>query len=842
MEQQYTPMMTHYLEIKKNYPDALVFYRLGDFYEMFFDDAKTASHELDLVLTGRNAGVEERVPMCGVPYHAVTGYVQRLIQKGYKIAIVEQLEDPAEAVGLVKRDVIRVVTPGTAIDEVMDEKANIYLAAMCDYGYGYALAVCEITTGETKLLECDHDTVNLRQTLLSHDVREVVVPSNLNSNTRKVLDGLDLITVSVCDDTRLKEEYRPLYKDIEDVHQLQAIGRLMNYLETTQKRSMQHLSPFVLENEDDYLKMDYSTLLALELVEANRSSGKTLTLWRFLDKAESAGGSRQLKKWIQRPLRNRDKIEQRLSMIAYLKKNYMKRETLKGYLKGLYDIERLIARIAYGSANGRDLLRLKKSLQQVPGILKIVNDSGIYPEFNDLDCCEDLCARLEASIVEEPPVTTRMGGIFKDGYNEELDEYRSIQRNSRQWIVNLEQQEKERTGIKTLKVGYNKVFGYYIEVSKGAVSQVKEEWGYQRKQTLTTGERYITDELKKQEDAILHAEEKAVKLESQLFDELIVETKTYLPRLQRLASALSVIDAVYALSVISSNNGYVRPQFNDEGIVDVRQGRHPILESVIAQQYVPNDIYLDNEKFIQIVTGPNMGGKSTYMRQCALIVILAQLGCYVPARSASLPIFDRIFTRIGSSDDILSGQSTFMVEMIEANNALQNATKDSLILFDEIGRGTSTYDGMALAQAMLEYIDAAIYAKTLFSTHYHELTSLENNVAGIKNKHVDVHEDNGQVTFLYKVKDGKASKSYGIHVASLAKLPESILSRSKELLKEFETTKKHYNDQTQIVMVEKVPKNMKEIDEILQNTDPNNMTPLEALQLVAKLKNIDEKK
>ena len=841
MEPKYTPMMTHYLEIKKNYPDALVFYRLGDFYEMFFEDAKTASHELDLVLTGRNAGVEERVPMCGVPYHAVTGYIQRLIQKGYKVAIVEQMEDPAEAVGLVKRDVIRVVTPGTAINEIVDEKASMYLGSLCDYGYGYAIAIAEISTGETSLLNIAHDYVALRQTILSHSIRELVVSSDFSQKVINNINNMDLVTFSVCDDESLNNNYHHLYEKTEDVHLLKAIGRLLNYLETTQKRSMEHLSVFELETTDQILVMDYSTLQNLELVEPNRQNSKSLTLWNFLDKAQSAIGSRLLKKWIQQPLNNLDKINQRLDLITYLNKKPLIREELKEALAQLYDIERLISRVGYGSANGRDVLRLQKSLNVTPQILDIIKASGIYPEYDDIDRCEKLRARLENSIVDEPPVSTHQGGIFKDGYDERLDEFRKVQREGQNWIVELEQQERERTGIKTMKVGYNKVFGYYIEVSKGQVSQIKEEWGYVRKQTLTTGERFITAELKEKEDSILHAEERAVRLESELFDELIKEIKLYLSPLQKLANALGTIDANYALAVVSNNNRYVRPEFNDQGIVDVKQGRHPILETVSRQQYVPNDIYMDDNYPIQIITGPNMGGKSTYMRQCALIVIMAQIGCYVPARKASLPLFDQIFTRIGSSDDILSGQSTFMVEMNEANNALQNATEKSLILFDEIGRGTSTYDGMALAQSMLEYIEATIRAKTLFSTHYHELTSLENNMEGVKNKHVAVHEEEDKVTFLYKVKDGKANKSYGIHVASLAKLPESVIERAQVLLKEFESTKKHHNDQTQIVMVEKVPKNIKEIGEILDKIDPNNMTPLEALQLVSKLKDMNRK-
>ena len=832
MAAQYTPMMTHYLEIKKAYPDTLVFYRLGDFYEMFFDDAKTASHELDLVLTGRNAGAEERVPMCGVPYHAVKSYIQRLIVKGYKVAIVEQLEDPANKEGIiVKRDVIRVVTPGTAIDEIMDEKANNYLAAICDYDYGYALAVTEITTGESKLLNISHDYDVLKQTILANDIREVVVPGNFRNMSLK-----NFVTVSVCEEDSLLPDYKHLYEDVEDVHLLNAIGRLLNYLEATQKRGMQYIDRFTLEDNRKYLLMDYSTMQNLELVDASRTNSKAITLWSFLDKCRSAAGSRQLKKWIQRPLRDVDKINQRLDLIAYLKKHYIEREELKEHLSQLYDLERLIARVSYGNANGRDILRLQKSLDAVPRIMALVRKSGIYSEFDELDLCDGLREKLQNCIVDEPPVSTHQGGIFKDGYDPQLDELRRAQREGQNWIVELERAEKERTGIKTLKVGYNKVFGYYIEVSKGMVSQVKEEWGYQRKQTLTTGERYITRRLKEKEDAILHAEERAIRLERELFDQLINDIKGYLTSLQKLAIALAVIDANFALSEISSNNGYIRPSFNEERILDIKEGRHPILEKVGSLQYVPNDVKMDDKHSVQIITGPNMGGKSTYMRQAALLVIMAQLGCFVPAKKASMPIFDAIYTRIGSTDDILAGQSTFMVEMIEANNALKNATRDSLIIFDEIGRGTSTYDGMALAQSMLEYIDVTIGAKTLFSTHYHELTSLENSMNGIKNKHVDVYEEDDKITFLYKVKDGKANKSYGIHVASLAKLPEGVIERANELLKVFEESKKHRNDQTQIVMIEKVPKQLEEIDELLKQADPNNMTHLEALQFVDMLK------
>ena len=833
---EYTPMMKHYLEIKEKYPDALVFYRLGDFYEMFFDDARTASHELDLVLTGRNAGVEEKVPMCGVPFHAVNGYIQRLINKGYKVAIVEQLEDPAEAVGLVKRDVIKIVTPGTIMDELTDETGSVYLASLVDHNYGYSLAICDCTTGEGKFISINHDNTSLIQTLISNEVRELVVDSKFNKKTLTNLSDSYFLTISECNETTIKEEYKHLLNGCQDIHLNEAFGRLLNYLEVTQKRTMSQLRPFELINEEDYLKMDYSTIIGLELVQPSKTNNKSITLYSFLNNTRSAIGARQLKKWVSRPLRDIDKINQRLDMITYLNKNFLKREQLKEYLSSLYDLERIVARIAYGSANPKDCQRLAKSLENVPEILNIVKESKCYPEYDDINSCREIYDLLNEALTEDPPVLVRDGNIFKDGYDKQLDEYRDILKNGKNWIASLEQSERERTQIKTLKIGYNRVFGYYIEVSKGALNQIKEEWGYQRKQTLTTGERFITEQLKEKEDMILHAEEKSLKLEVALFSQLLDKIKKDLYNLQQLSNCLAVIDAIYSLAVVSSNFGYVRPTFNNDHLINIVGGKHPILNSFKNIKYVPNDLYMDKEVTTLVITGPNMGGKSTYMRQCVLLAIMAQIGCYLPAKKAELPLFDQIFTRIGSTDDILSGQSTFMVEMLEANNALSKATKDSLIIFDEIGRGTSTYDGMALAQAMLEYIDAAIKAKTLFSTHYHELTSLENNMEHLRNKHVQVAENDGEISFLYKVKDGKADKSYGIHVASLAKLPSSVIERAKTLLKELESTKKIRNDQSQIIMLEKIPNDLQQVKELLQLADPNNMTPIEALQFVSTLK------
>ena len=831
-----TPMMQQYQAVKKQYPDTLVFYRIGDFYEMFFEDAQIGAHELDLVLTGRHGGMEDRIPMCGVPHHAVNSYIQRLISKGYKVTLVEQMEDPATAVGLVKRDVIRIITPGTAMDDMGDSKATNYLGALTDFNYGYALAVCELTTGETRAITLSHDTFLLKQTILANDIREIVVSSSFDQRQFKGLNEAAVVTVSVCDETETKPEYQPVINGIQDVHLNSAINRLMNYLQITQKRQISHLSPMQLEDSSAYLQMDYATLTNLELVEANRQAGHNITLWSFMDKTRSAAGSRMLKKWIMRPLRQTAAISQRQDMIAYLLANFLVKEQLKNDLSQLYDLDRLIGRIAYGSANGRDILRLRQTLQFSPAVLNAVKTSGIYPEYDSTDQCQDLYARIKDCIVDDPPLTNHDGGIFVDGYSQQLDELRQTQRHGQQWIADLEQSEKEKTGIKNLKIGYNRVFGYYIEISRGQTGLVKEEWGYVRKQTLTTGERYITAQLKEKEDAILHAEQKAVNLEAELFAALIADIKTYLFKLQKLAAVLAQIDAVCSLAEVSNQKGYTRPAFSADGSLLIRKGRHPILEAVSKDPYVPNDVTMNDKRQILIITGPNMGGKSTYMRQTVLIALMAQMGCYVPAAQAVLPVFDQIFTRIGSTDDILTGQSTFMVEMNEANHALQHATKDSLVIFDEIGRGTSTYDGMALAQAMLEYIAAAVGAKTLFSTHYHELTCLADSIAGVCNVSVQVHENNDEITFLYKVKDGSANKSYGIHVASLAHLPAGVISRAKVLVKEFESSRQQHNNQTQMVVVEKTPPELIAVAKTLQQVNPDAITPLEALQLVSNLK------
>lgn len=833
----YTPMMKHYLELKEQHEDAIIFYRLGDFYEMFFEDAKTASSELDLVLTGRNAGVEERVPMCGIPHHAAKGYIQRLIQKGYKVAIVEQLEDPALAKGLVKRDVIKIVTPGTIMDEVSDEKTTVYIASLHDFQFGLAVILCEMTTGELRAQLIDKHVMAIQKVLLGNNVREIVIQEKFDKKIVKMIEEMQTITVSYHNDNALKEEYRHLLNGIEDDRVETAFGVLTNYLDETQKRNMAHLNAVEMVYENDFLQMDFSTKQNLELTSSLRSNSRSQTLWSFLDKCRSSMGSRLLKKWIEYPLVDTVMINRRLDAVEYLNDNFITKDELREHLGFVYDMERLSARVAYGSANPRDILRLIKTLEHTPQIFELFHDCSAYEEFQSIDPCRELYDMIEGAIIDNPPLTLKDGGVFVEGYNEELDHVREIGKNGKNWILELENKERERTGVKSLKIGYNRVFGYYIEVTKTNLDSIKDEFGYVRKQTLTNAERFITQELKDKEDAIVHAQERSIRLEAELFNHLLNQIKVYLPKLHDLSHALATIDALYALAEISSENGYTRPQFHTGHSIHMKEARHPILDRMMkTTRYVSNDLEMGEDNDILMITGPNMGGKSTYMRQTVLLVIMAQIGCFVPAKKAEMPIFDQIFTRIGASDDIMSGQSTFMVEMIEANNALQNATANSLILFDEIGRGTSTYDGMALAQAMIEYIMRNIKAKTLFSTHYHELTEMAEKNAGIRNVHVDVHEEDDKVTFLYRVLDGKADKSYGINVARLAHLPSSVLERAKQILDNLELQPNMVKEVKPPLVIEKEnPQHMQIINQVKQ-VDVNKMTPMEAMQFLYELK------
>ena len=829
-EKTLSPMMQHYVSIKEKYPDTLLFYRVGDFYEMFMDDAVIASKELDLVLTGKNAGLDEKVPMCGVPHHAVKTYLTRLAARGFKVAIVEQVQDPKEATGLVERDVIRVITPGTVMDEITDEKQSVYLAAVEDYKYGYAVAFCEVSTGENFIETCSHKDNALLQLILKNNGREVVVRKGFNERIIRRFREMQVV-ISYCEEDAIHPVYEPLITNLDKDYEKTCFGMLLNYLEATQKHALSHLQVCHVEEESQILYMDYSTQANLELTVPMHDTGRQITLWSFLDCCKSAMGSRLLRKWIEKPLISQKRIEERLDRVAWLMRSFMVRNTVREALSNVYDLQRLIARCALNTANAVDVQRLTKTLEQVPIIQKKL-DSSLFGEIVDMDALQGLYTQLKNAFLDEPSLSVNEGGMFRDGYDAQLDEVRSIQRNGKEFIASLEASEREKTGFRTLKVGYNRVYGYYIEISKLQAKDVKEEWGYVRKQTLTNNERFISPELKEKEDMILHANERAIAIEKQLFSQLMDNIRSSLPKLQKIAEGLALADVYCALAEDSAKYGYVRPVFTD-GLVDIRSGRHPILDEMMKDpKYVSNNLYLDDQENILLITGPNMGGKYTYMRQTALIVIMAQIGCYVPASSCQIPVFDKIFTRIGASDDILSGQSTFMVEMNEANRALQQATDHSLILFDEIGRGTSTYDGMSLAQAMIEYIASVIHAKTLFSTHYHELTALTDSVGCVRNVHAAVKEEDNQVTFLYKIKKGPAQQSYGINVARLAGLPGSVLERAADIQKELESKKRVVQQSFQLVEMKKEDPVADGIMEQLKAVSIDDLSPREAWNML----------
>ncbi len=821
-----TPMLKQYMDVKKEYQDALVMFRLGDFYELFFEDAKIASYELDLVLTGRAAGEQGRAPMCGVPYHAVSSYIQKLVNNGHKVAIVEQMEDPALSVGLVRRDVVKVVTPGTVMDEIDDDKTVVSIASLTEFASKYFIVTSELASGEVRAVTCPKNESRLREILAKHQVKEAVVSSKASATLLKILRETKM-TLSICDLTQIEDSYLPLTKSISDPISLETFGRLLNYLLITQKRSLRHLQSILDEDQDQCLSMDMASIQNLELVENLRHGTKKDTLFDFLDQCQSAAGSRTLRKWIIRPLVDLSRIRHRQDQIQYLMINFLKRDDLRSALRQTYDVERIIGKIAYGSAGPQDLLRLAKTLNQVQPIFSLL-DPTIFEAEVTIDPLEDLKLLLNKAIDDQAPSVLKEGPVFKRGYNEELDALRDLQDNSAAWLIEFENQEKERTQIKSLKIGYNRVFGYYIEISKGQVNLVRPEFEYHRKQTLSTGERYINPILKQKEEDILGANDKANRLQQRLFAELLEILNTRLEGLQKLSRALAEIDVIQSLATLSQSGNYIKPDFHEGFELNITEGRHPILEA--KTKYVPNSIHFTQEKPIHLLTGPNMGGKSTYMRQVALLIIMAQMGMSIPAKKADLPLIDAIFTRMGASDDILEGQSTFMVEMIEANSALQKASLNSLILFDEIGRGTSTYDGMALAQAMVEYIATVIHCKALFSTHYHELTNLEETLTSVTNTHVEVIEDKHEVHFLYRVKHGKADKSYGVNVARLAHLPESVLDRASVLLKELESKKRVVQQTLDIVEIVRTPREVQDIIDQLQALDINETTPIEALR------------
>lgn len=841
-EKKYTPMMQHYLKMKEENPDSILFYRLGDFYEMFFEDAKLVSQELDLVLTGRSAGVEEKVPMCGIPFHAANSYIQRLVKKGYKVAICEQLEDPSSAKGLVDRGIIKIITPGTYMDATMDAKSTNYMASCDVSSFEITVIYCELSTGELKYQTLQRSLVALQKALLEQNVSELVCPMTMDKKWMAALEEMDTMLISKHKKANIDPEDLPLLNGIESESLKEAFALLMAYLKDTQKQRIDHFLPIESMDKDKVLVMDYETKNHLELVSSQSSNAKAESLWSFMDKCQSAMGSRMLKRWIEYPLIDAEKIAKRQVAVKDLKENFMLRENLKEHLVYVYDMERLASRMAYGNASPRDVLQLVATLEHAKPILDLASSLNSYPEFNDVPDCQELYNEIKNAIIENPPLTLKEGGVFNDGYNQELDEVRKIAKQGKDFILELEAKERERTGVKSLKVGYNRVFGYYIEVRNGNLDNIKEEFGYHPKQTLANATRFITQELKEKEEQILHAQETKVKLEQSLFNDLLLRIKRDLFDLHACAQALSTIDVLVSLAILASEKGYVCPVFHSGYNVNVVEGKHPILDDRMKKKrYVSNDWKMSEEEHIQLITGPNMGGKSTYMRQNALLVVMAQMGSFIPAKTAQLPIFDRIFTRIGASDDILTGKSTFMVEMMEANTALRYATKHSLILFDEIGRGTATYDGMALAQAMLEYIDEAIGAKTLFSTHYHELTELAEEHQSMRNVHVDVREEKNEIEFRYRVIEGKADKSYGINVAKLAHLPKVVLDRASQLLLNFENQDNNQNYQPSLFVMDQVQPEKSQLLQQLQELDIDSMTPRDALDCLYELKKLSEK-
>ena len=784
---QYTPMIQQYLRIKAEYEDAFLFFRLGDFYELFFDDAIKAAKELEITLTSRDGGGGERIPMCGVPYHSAQGYIETLIEKGYKVAICEQMEDPKKAKGMVRREVVQLITPGTLMEgKPLADKENNFIASITDFSDGtFGLCLIDLSTGESRITLIHDGWEDCLNEISTARAKEVVVSSDFSDDYIKDLKERDVVTISYEDDTDVNESFKTIVKDLQQEKLLVTAARLLQYLYRTQMRSLDHIRPMTIYQIHEYMKIDYFSKRNLELTESNRSKSKRGSLLWLLDETMTAMGGRLLKQWLDRPLLAKEEISRRLHFVEVFKDAFLERQELREKLNLVYDIERLAGKVAFGNVNARELISLKQTLQQIPdikAILASISDKAVQELARQIDPCVEVKDLIERSIQDNPPVTITEGDIIRDGYHEKLDEYRFISRNGKSWIAELEKKERELTGIKSLKVGYNKVFGYYIEVTKPNL-HLLPEGRYERKQTLTNAERFITPELKEKEQMILEAEAKIQDLEYELFLQIRDEVKRYIPRLQKLAKDISELDVLQCFATVSENYHYVKPEFSDDGTLQIKDGRHPVVEKVMpVQAYVPNDCYMDRDRQILLITGPNMSGKSTYMRQIALIAILAQIGCFVPASKAILPIFDQIYTRIGASDDLVSGQSTFMVEMLEAKNAIVGATENSLILFDEIGRGTSTYDGMALAQAIIEYIHDKIGAKTLFSTHYHELTDLEKDLPKLKNIHVSAVEKDGNVVFLHKIKEGPTDQSYGIHVARLAELPDEVIERAREIL------------------------------------------------------------
>ena len=877
MSNELTPMMKQYMQTKEEYKDCILFYRLGDFYEMFFDDALTASKELEITLTGKNCGLEERAPMCGIPYHAVDSYLNRLVSKGYKVAICEQVEDPKTAKGIVKREVIRVVTPGTNLDtQGLDETKNNYIMCIVYMADRYGLSVADVTTGEYLVTELDS------QTKLMDELYKFM-PSEIVCNEAFYMSGLDLDDLknrlhmaiysleawyfddALCRGT-LQEHFKVASLEGIGLSDYEcgmiASGALLKYLEETQKNSLSHMSRLTRYATGNYMVLDSATRRNLELVETLREKQKRGSLLWVLDKTKTAMGARTLRKYVEQPLIDKKSIVKRLDAVAELKDNAICREEIREYLNPVYDLERLVGKITYQSANPRDLIAFQSSLSMLPSVKCILKDmeSDLLKEiYEELDPLEELCDLVGRAIQEEPPLAMKEGGIIKDGYNEEVDRLRKAKSEGKNWLADLETKEREKTGIKNLRIRYNKVFGYYLEVTNSFKDLVPDY--YTRKQTLANAERYIIPELKELEDTILGAEDKLCALEYELYCEVRNTIAAELTRIQRTAKAVAKLDVIASLALVAERNNYVRPKINEKGVIDIRDGRHPVVEKMILNDmFIANDTYLDDKKQrISIITGPNMAGKSTYMRQAALIVLMAQLGSFVPASSANIGLVDRIFTRVGASDDLASGQSTFMVEMNEVANILRNATSKSLLILDEIGRGTSTFDGLSIAWAVVEYISNSklLGAKTLFATHYHELTELEGKISNVNNYCIAVKEKGDDIVFLRKIVKGGADKSYGIQVAKLAGVPDPVINRAKEIVEELVTA--DITGKVKDIAVqgsETKKKTQKKLDEVdltqfslfdtvkdddvlneLKELDISHMTPMDAMNKLYQLQN-----
>ncbi|MEN0643755.1 DNA mismatch repair protein MutS [Alkalicoccobacillus gibsonii] len=861
---QVTPMMKQYLEIKAQYQDAFLFFRLGDFYELFQDDAVQASRELEITLTGRGQG-ETRIPMCGVPHHSADMYMTRLVEKGYKVAICEQVEDPETAKGVVKREVVKLLTPGTMMsDHFIQEKENNYLATIHECADGsYGVAFVDLSTGEGRVTITGDELEDAIQEIVTANSKEVIIASTADQALMNRLAEQKQLTISYEDEFDEQSDYASVYQHLKQDKLEKTYARLVQYLVRTQKRSLSHLQPVNYYASTSYLKMDQHTKRNLELTETLREKRKQGSLLSIIDHTVTAMGGRMLRQWTLRPLVNKQEIQSRQRAVESFLTHFFEREELRDELKAVYDLERLAARVAYGSVSPRELVQLKKSLQRVPAIVHLLSTMQAdfaQDWFKELETFEGLATLLDTSLIEDAPISLKEGGIIQSGYSLELDKYRDASTNGKQWIAELEAKEREITGIRTLKVGYNRVFGYYIEITRANASSIPEG-RYERKQTLTNAERFVTPELKEKEALILEANDQTEKLEYELFVQIREQVKQFVPELQSLASQMSELDVYASFATVSEQRTYVKPTFSETRRIQLLNNRHPVVETVIPRgQYVPNDVIMGDGRGMLLLTGPNMGGKSTYMRQLALTAVMAQIGCYVPADEAELPVFDQIFTRIGAADDLASGQSTFMVEMLETKHALTKATQDSLLLLDEIGRGTSTYDGMALAQAIMEFIHEHIQAKTMFSTHYHELTTMERSLQQLQNIHVSAAEQDGHVVFLHKVIDGPADRSYGIYVAELAGLPSMVTERAEMLLAELEggqletaaaktdildvqepeTEDKDEDLQLSLFAVEEVPKKpmstvnkhqealLKEINAV----DLMHLTPFEALQLI----------